>query len=89
MNDAQFPKQRPHGVAFDTLNILEPIPDKYKAQFDLVHLRLLVCGLPTGLWQTAAGNVLQLLKPGGWVQWMEIDVSLGTAYCYECAITDP
>jgi hypothetical protein len=70
---AQFPEQCPEHVSFEFINILEPVSDKWKAQFDYLHLRLLICGLSREDWQTAAANLRQLLKPGGWLQWEEGD----------------
>jgi hypothetical protein len=43
---AQFPKQRPDHVLFEINNILEPVPEKWKAQFDYLHLRPLICDFP-------------------------------------------
>ena len=70
MSDAQFPQHEPR-LSFDKLNILGPIPHELQGRYDLVHLRLLVCGLARGEWELAARNVLQMLKPGGFVQWHE------------------
>ena len=36
-----------------------------------MHLRLLVCALEEEDWAKVARNVLQLLKPGGYIQWEE------------------
>jgi hypothetical protein len=44
-----------------------------EATFDVIHLRLLVLGLPRNTWKLACENILSLLKPGGWVQWEEAD----------------
>jgi hypothetical protein len=41
--------------------------------FDVVHIRLLVLGLPQGSWDLACKNLFRLLKPGGWLQWEEGD----------------
>lgn len=73
ISDEQFPVnggERDH-TKYARLNITEPIPDGLKGQFDVVHLRLLVCGLTGYEWALAARNALQLLKPGGWIQWHE------------------
>jgi hypothetical protein len=40
---AQFPKQHPDHVLFEINNILEPVLEKWKAQFDYLHLRPLIC----------------------------------------------
>jgi hypothetical protein len=41
--------------------------------FDVVHIRLLVLGLPQGSWGLACKNLYRLLKPSGWLQWEEGD----------------
>lgn len=55
------------------LNVLDPVPQHMVATFDVIHLRLLVLGLPKDTWELACRNLLQLLKPGGWLQWEEAD----------------
>lgn len=70
ISDAQFAQNGTQSrTKYDVLNITEPIPEHLQGQFDVVHLRLLVCGLVDEQWAPAARNVLQLLKPGGWIQW--------------------
>lgn len=69
----QFPSTNGDRCKYEELDILQPIPDRYKARFDVVHLRLLICGLTGEDWPTTAKNVLALLKPGGWIQWLEGD----------------
>jgi hypothetical protein len=54
-------------------NLLDPVPENKKGTFDVLHLRLLILGLPTGSWKTACENLFQLLRPGGWIQWEEAD----------------
>jgi hypothetical protein len=57
----------------DLQNLLDPVPQDKKGTFDVLHLRLLVLGLPTGQWKIACENLFQLLKPGGYLQWEEGD----------------
>ncbi|KAK4540740.1 hypothetical protein LTR36_008955 [Oleoguttula mirabilis] len=71
ISDAQFPQTNTGPCRFTTLNILDDVPDEYREHFDVVHLRLLVCGLSGADWATTARNASQLLKPGGWIQWHE------------------
>jgi SAM-dependent methyltransferase len=73
ISDAQFPAASsvPQNCTFDVLNILAPVPEKWKGTFDVVNLRLLVCGFSTADWAVAAKNVMRMLKSGGWVQWCE------------------
>lgn len=75
MSAAQFPQAKdiPKNTTFEVLNILEPVPAKHRGQYDILHMRLLVCGLTGDDWTTAASNALQLLRPGGWLQWHEGD----------------
>ena len=54
-------------------NAKEPFHDDYLGQFDVVHLRLLVGGVQQHEWDGIVRNVLDLLKPGGFLQWEEID----------------
>ena len=77
ISDAQFPTAvngASHTVRFEILNILTPIPEHLKGTCDVVHIRLLVCGLVGADWTTLAKNVLELLKPGGWIHWHEGDL---------------
>ena len=71
MSSDQFPSQPPQDIKFSLLNILDPVSEDMQAKFDVLHLRLLVLGLPKGKWEQACKNLLQLLKPGGWLQWEE------------------
>lgn len=78
MSPDQFPPGPHNAVKFSILNLLEPLPDHLQATFDVLHLRLLVLGLPKGTWEVACQNILSLLKPGGWVQWEEGDFKYDT-----------
>lgn len=72
LSDAQFPPPSSRGRCnYETLNMLQPIPDHLKQSFDLVHIRYLILALTTGQWETIARNAFELLKPGGYLQWHE------------------
>lgn len=73
MSPSQFPSQPSQNITFSVLNILDPVPEDKQGTFDVLHLRLLVLGLPKGQWGRACKNLLQLLKPGGWLQWEEAE----------------
>ncbi|EMC99607.1 hypothetical protein BAUCODRAFT_128400 [Baudoinia panamericana UAMH 10762] len=79
-NAHQFPKERDGKVEYGLLNVLKDVPEHHKAKFDVFHLRLLICGLKTRDWQKAARHVLDLLKPGGWIQWQ--DSNFPNLKCY-------
>jgi ubiquinone/menaquinone biosynthesis C-methylase UbiE len=69
----QFPANIDSGCKFSVLDIKKPVPEELRGTFDLVHIRMLLGGLVTPDWALVAANVYQLLKPGGWIQWHEID----------------
>ncbi|KAH9822803.1 methyltransferase [Teratosphaeria destructans] len=73
LSPAQFPATPPPNFTFRTMNVLEPPPPELQGQFDLVNLRLLICGLTQPDWRTAARHVRLLLRPGGALQWTEGD----------------
>jgi chemotaxis methyl-accepting protein methylase len=73
MSTEQFPAEKRANVSFSTMNILDPVPESLHNKFDVLHLRLLVLGLPKDTWTQAARNLQQMLKPGGWLQWEEAD----------------
>jgi hypothetical protein len=68
----QFPPSLPQNVHLHMHDAKQPWPAEWHGRFDAVHVRLLVCAMETtDNWITVARNVLQLLKPGGHVQWCE------------------
>ncbi|KAK6443602.1 hypothetical protein LTR95_000429 [Oleoguttula sp. CCFEE 5521] len=73
ISDVQFPAAPPSGVSFKTYDMLSPVPAQFLSAFDVVHVRFLVLGLPSGTWPQALANLTSMLKPGGWIQWMEPD----------------
>jgi ubiquinone/menaquinone biosynthesis C-methylase UbiE len=69
----QFTKRPNSRCNFGVLDIKKPIPEHLHGAFDLLHIRMLLGGLTTPDWSMVAAHVYQLLKPGGWIQWHEID----------------
>ena len=43
--------------------------------FDLINSRLLAEGIQTNRWESYVGQLKEMLKPGGWLQMLEIDLS--------------
>lgn len=68
-----FPSTPGKRMSFHQHDILEPFPVAFHGKFDLVHIRLLVLALKKTQFQTAVTNVIQLLKPGGYIQWEEFE----------------
>ncbi|GLV55947.1 hypothetical protein KDH_27910 [Dictyobacter sp. S3.2.2.5] len=53
-----------------------PFPDK---QFAFVHQRLLVAAIPTAQWPTAIKELIRVTRPGGWIEILEIGVTIKQA----------
>lgn len=68
---------RPQNMSFSVASILE-LPDSWSNRFDLIHQRLLVCGLLRKDWPTALSQMYRALRPGGWVQLAEYNNHWGT-----------
>ncbi|CAO3598500.1 unnamed protein product [Absidia cylindrospora] len=68
-----FPENiKPANVQFALGNIAErlPYPDNH---FDYIHQRLLIFGLTLPQWDLAIQELLRILKPGGWIEFVEVD----------------
>lgn len=64
--------QLPANVKLHFQNVLEPVPNAYRGRYDVVHVRLLMFALKREQWVEAARNLLEMLKPGGWLLWDEL-----------------
>ncbi|KAJ5432707.1 uncharacterized protein N7458_011863 [Penicillium daleae] len=60
-------------IEFSVHDITKPFPKEHLNRYDLVHVRLLVAAIDESDYQAAISNVKAILKPGGYVQWEEID----------------
>lgn len=68
-------------TALQDLNFIQhdftvPWPSDLHGKFDLVHQRSALQGARSSSVEDAIGLLLSLLKPGGWVQLVEMDLSL-------------
>ncbi|KAF4838095.1 N-methyltransferase tcpN [Colletotrichum tropicale] len=65
------PPLRPQQPSLDfrVHDVLARFPEDARGTFDLVHVRLLALGLKTDDWDVAVGNLVELVRPGGWVLW--------------------
>jgi ubiquinone/menaquinone biosynthesis C-methylase UbiE len=66
------PKDIPQNVHFSEQSVLA-LPQAWTNKFNIVHQRLLICGLSTDNWRTALQELYRVTKPGGWIQLIEID----------------
>jgi SAM-dependent methyltransferase len=78
ISDAQFPpKDRlPSNVVLSVADAKKDFPKEFHGIFDVIQIRFLFAALWTDDdWTLVARNVKTLLKPGGTLQWVEIDPS--------------
>lgn len=64
----------PSNVDFTTWDIFEEPPAALRGKFDVVHIRLL-CLVTVDGPSSLIANIAMLLKPNGYLQWEELDLS--------------
>ncbi|KAI1778542.1 methyltransferase SirN-like protein [Hypoxylon cercidicola] len=69
-----FPED-PDGITYFAHSFKNPWPEQYHSIFDLVHIRGSMAGSAPEGPALVIKNLLPLLKPGGWVQLMEMNGS--------------
>ncbi|KAL4926268.1 class I SAM-dependent methyltransferase [Aspergillus undulatus] len=73
ISPAQFIPSPPEGVELSVHDILKPFPPEHHNRYDLVNVRMLVAALTEPDYRTAVRNLTEILKPGGYLQWIELD----------------
>lgn len=68
----------PTSVTFNTLDIFAPIPSDLVGIYDILCIRHFICVIQSGDPTTLLKQLLKLLKPGGYLQWQEWDISTNT-----------
>ncbi|KAI8951037.1 hypothetical protein F4801DRAFT_589909 [Xylaria longipes] len=63
----------PKNIVLSTSNLLEEPPRSLHGQFDAVHLRLVLSLIRSGSPKPIIQHAKMLLKPGGYLQWDELD----------------
>ncbi|KAI9717490.1 MAG: hypothetical protein M1828_007190 [Chrysothrix sp. TS-e1954] len=58
-------------VKLSIADVNQPVPSELHGIYDLVHVRYLIAGMQPDDWEPALRNLLQLLRPGGVIQWEE------------------
>jgi hypothetical protein len=54
------------------INTEFPVTWNWENSFDIVHQRLLIWGIKTENWPAATQRLLRLVKPGGWIELVEV-----------------
>ncbi len=75
----QFPQgqegQDVQGLRFVAHDMTKPFPQEYHDHFDLVNIRLVSPAVPLADLNKALVNVLEILRPSGYLQWLDVDTS--------------
>jgi len=59
----------------DKWDIFQEPDESMLGQYDIVHVRLIIFVVRRHDLQVVIRNLMKLLKPGGWLQWEELDLS--------------
>ncbi|PWY66359.1 hypothetical protein BO94DRAFT_540645 [Aspergillus sclerotioniger CBS 115572] len=73
LTQAPHPAWLPSNVHLDQWDLFTPVPQHLQEQYDLVHVRLLVLVLSGLDPLPVIRRLYQLVKPGGYLQWDELD----------------
>ena len=59
-----FPRKDalPDNITFHHQNLLEPFPDEYLGEYDVVNVRLMMVALSSDEWEPAVRNLVTLLS---------------------------
>jgi SAM-dependent methyltransferase len=61
----------PGNVTFKIQDMLSPFPEEELGSYDLVAVRFISSATTRSEWRRAIVNLVTLLKPGGWLQWID------------------
>ncbi|KAF2166604.1 hypothetical protein M409DRAFT_23238 [Zasmidium cellare ATCC 36951] len=64
----------PENLTLHKWNFFEDVPKEFKGKFDLVHVRLITVAIKDNNPVPVIKNLFKLLRPGGHLQWDEVDV---------------
>ncbi|KAI9708926.1 MAG: hypothetical protein M1820_003620 [Bogoriella megaspora] len=86
---ANFPARSylPSNVTLQKCDVFAPLPIELHNQFDVVHIRAFCVVVKGGNPHPLTANLLQLLKPGGWIQWDEADCASFCAHSPDSQIS--
>lgn len=70
-----FPSDLPSSITLSTQSIMAPWPADWNSSFDLVHQRLVLAACSPDDAKHAVGRLVELVKPGGWIQLVEADMN--------------
>ncbi|KAI1274585.1 S-adenosyl-L-methionine-dependent methyltransferase [Xylaria sp. FL0933] len=65
------PQTWPPNVSFKTQDMLLPFPVSEIGAYDIVAVRFISSATTRAEWARTIENLIKLLKPGGWLQWID------------------
>ena len=73
ITSSAFPptKTTPPNVSFQMQDMLQPFPASENGSYDVVAVRFVSVAMTRAEWALALENITTLLKPGGWLQWID------------------
>jgi len=78
IDPSKFSLQPPAGTSYKVQDMNKPWPEDWQQSFDVVHQRVaLASGGPMA--KSALQNLAGLVKPGGWIQLIEAELSIEVA----------
>lgn len=75
VEDSLYPSPPPEGMHFQNQSIKEDFPSDWKNSFDLIHQRFVMAGAAPKTPMSVIENFTELLKPGGWMQLIEMNMT--------------
>ncbi|KAL8673086.1 MAG: hypothetical protein Q9168_002469 [Polycauliona sp. 1 TL-2023] len=75
ISEDQFPSKQwlPPQMSLAKLDIKQPIPSELRGKYHVVHVQLFLCVVGKHEMELVLGNLKDMLKPGGYLQWVEYD----------------
>lgn len=73
LKNAPVPEWVAPSISLRQWNIFDEVPDDLRGKYDVVHLRLLVLVVQESNPLPIIDKVFQLLKPGGYIQWDDLN----------------
>ncbi|KAI6371414.1 hypothetical protein MCOR32_006190 [Pyricularia oryzae] len=73
IEDQYFPTDPPADTTYRHQSMTEPWPEHWRGYFDLVHSRMALPGVGVFPLATAVKNLISLVRPGGWIQLVEVE----------------
>ncbi|KEF50891.1 uncharacterized protein A1O9_13061 [Exophiala aquamarina CBS 119918] len=82
ISSAQFPPAWtwPKDCVFTTVDVLEPVPQQYVGRFDVANARMVAGNLHGCDMNIFLGHLLRMLKPGGWIQCLDLSLPVVCAH---------